>query len=73
MLRCVEFVEQVTTVEEGVAERRLWLAFQAHRLLCSHCRRYLRQMRAVRGVLPRLPEVETTATGGEGPGSSLVR
>ena len=50
MLRCSEFVEQLTTVEEGVAPTRLQLAFHLHRLVCSHCRRYLRQMRAVRAA-----------------------
>ena len=55
MLRCAEFVEQVTTVEECVAGRWLALRFQLHRLACSHCRRYLRQMRAVLGAMARLP------------------
>ena len=51
MLRCVEFVEQVTTIEERAAPPRPWVAFQLHRWICRHCRRYLRQMRAVRGAL----------------------
>jgi hypothetical protein len=58
MLRCVEFVEQVTEMEEGASRplARLW--FQLHRLACRYCRRYLRQMRAVREVMqaPASPE-----------------
>ena len=53
MLPCVEFVERVTDVTDGAASRRLWLAFQLHRLACAYCRRYLRQMRAIRGALRR--------------------
>jgi hypothetical protein len=53
MPHCSEFVEQVTAVEEGAAPRRLWLGFHLHRLACSRCRRYLRQMRALRGALGR--------------------
>jgi hypothetical protein len=53
MLRCAEFVDQVTTVEDGAAPTSLRLAFQLHRLVCSHCRRYLRQMRVVRSALRR--------------------
>ena len=58
MLRCVQFVEQVTAVEERSTGPRVRLEFQVHRVICSHCRRYLRQMRAVRGAL---------ATGGDSP------
>lgn len=64
MLRCAEFVDQVTTVEEGVAPTSLRLTFHLHRLVCSHCRRYLRQMRAVRSALRR-------HEGADDPGDSL--
>ncbi len=60
MLRCSEFVEQLTTVEERVAPTRLRLAFHLHRLVCSHCRRYLRQMRAVQAALRRYALEERT-------------
>ena len=53
MLRCAQFVEQVTEVEEGAAGAWTRLAFHLHRLTCRHCRRYLRQLRAVRAVLFR--------------------
>ena len=51
MLRCVQFVELVTPVEERAVGPRLRLELQVHRVVCRHCRRYLRQMRAVSGAL----------------------
>ena len=51
MLRCVQFVEQLSEVEEGTASLTTRLSFRLHRLTCRHCRRYLRQMRAVRAVM----------------------
>jgi len=54
MLHCVDFVEQVTALEEGRATGLTWLRFHLHRLACAHCRRYLRQMRAVRVALGML-------------------
>lgn len=54
MLRCSEFVEHVTAVEEGAASASLRFWFQVHRLECVRCRRYLRQMRAVRGAMSHL-------------------
>ena len=53
MLRCSEFVENVTEVEEGAASLRLRFWFQLHRMECVNCRRFLRQMRAVRGAMRR--------------------
>ena len=51
MLRCVEFVEQVTEVDEAVSRPVVRLWFELHRIACRHCRRYLRQMRAVRAAM----------------------
>ena len=53
MLHCAQFVERVTEVEEGGAGVRLRLSFQLHRVVCRYCRRFVRQMRAVRGAMLR--------------------
>ena len=59
MLRCMQFVELVTALEERAVGPRLRLQFQVHRVVCRHCRRYLRQMHAVSGAL--------AAAAGDGP------
>jgi len=53
MLRCSEFVEAVTEVEEGAASLPLRFRFRLHRIECANCRRFLRQLRAVRGAMGR--------------------
>ena len=62
MLRCVRFVELVTPVEARAVGPRLRLQFQVHRVVCRHCRRYLRQMHAVSGALEAAAD-----DGAEGP------
>lgn len=63
MITCEEFAEHVTAYLEGtlpISERTsMWL----HRLVCGHCRRYLRQMKLVVDLMGDVPE----ATPADGP------
>lgn len=61
MLNCRELVQE-TTAEPDLAsrERRLRWSVRLHLMMCRHCRRYVRQMRALLGLLAQKPP-ETTA------------
>jgi anti-sigma factor RsiW len=58
MLTCRQITELVTAYAEGqlrLADRiRFWL----HLGMCSHCRTYVRQLRATARALGKLPEPE---------------
>lgn len=55
MLSCQEVTALVTDYVEGHLSRWDRLRFQLHLGTCRHCRRYLRQLRATRAALSRLP------------------
>lgn len=51
MFSCKDVTEHASDHLEGVLPWRAALQLRAHLLICVHCRRLLRQMRAVSGVL----------------------
>ncbi|MDX1803654.1 MAG: zf-HC2 domain-containing protein [Alcanivorax sp.] len=54
MLKCKHAVEKADALVDGTPLGRTErLALYFHLLICHHCRRYLRQLRALLGVLPR--------------------
>lgn len=54
MLKCREFVQETTaTASLEALERPRW-PVRLHWLICRHCRRYLRQLKAMLGILPHL-------------------
>ena len=58
MLTCRELTELVTDYLEGQLPLRQRLAFHMHIGMCSHCRRYLKQMRLTVDAMGKLPAVE---------------
>ena len=64
MLKCRDLVNQADLLIDG-AELRPGrrLALRAHLLICRHCRRYLRQLRALVGSLraPTTPLPDASA------------
>lgn len=52
MLKCHEVVESVDQFLDGAITRRQRLAIKIHLLMCHHCRRYMRQLRALLRAIP---------------------
>lgn len=55
MLSCKEITELATEYMEGSLPWRQRLGVRMHLWMCTHCRRYMDQMRKVVEVLKRLP------------------
>lgn len=55
MLSCRKLVEETTAVLslEELQRRQRW-SIRLHLLMCRHCRRYVRQLKALLGLLPHL-------------------
>ena len=57
MLKCKHAVEKADALVDGTPlTRRERFALRLHLLMCHHCRRYVRQLRALLGFLPRQAE-----------------
>lgn len=56
MLTCQEVTKLVTEYIDGELPVMARLRFLMHLSMCRHCRRYLRQMRAVVAAMGRLPD-----------------
>lgn len=55
MLTCKELTELVTEYTEGTMPLVKRVQLHIHLAMCSHCRRYLRQLKATRAALGSLP------------------
>ena len=54
MLKCQHLVEKADALVDGSPiSRRERFALRLHLIMCRHCRRYVRQLRALLGFLPR--------------------
>lgn len=62
MLTCREVVDQADQLIAGELNRRQQLAMKVHLLMCRHCRRYVRQLRA---LLRAIPFMHSTASDSE--------
>jgi anti-sigma factor ChrR (cupin superfamily) len=57
MLKCKHVTEKADALVDGSElSRRERFALRLHLMMCRHCRRYVRQMRALLGFLPREAE-----------------
>ncbi|MCG8391571.1 MAG: zf-HC2 domain-containing protein [Pseudomonadales bacterium] len=57
MLKCRDVVDKADALVDGSPlTRRERFALRLHLLICHHCRRYVRQLRALLGFLPRQPD-----------------
>lgn len=56
MLTCKQITELVTDYLEGRMRLMDRIRFHVHLGMCTHCRVYLRQMKATVGALGRMPE-----------------
>lgn len=57
MLKCEHVTEKADALVDGSElSRRERFALRLHLMMCRHCRRYVRQMRALLGLLPRQEE-----------------
>jgi anti-sigma factor ChrR (cupin superfamily) len=61
MLRCKEAVAQADGLLDGSLNRRQRFAMKLHLLICSHCRRYVRQFRALLKAVPFMHRPATDA------------
>ncbi|TCO77885.1 zf-HC2 domain-containing protein [Chromatocurvus halotolerans] len=52
MLTCREVVNSADHLIERELSRRQQLAMKVHLLMCRHCRRYVRQLRALLQAIP---------------------
>lgn len=52
MLKCRDIVNTADQLLDGDMNRRQLLATKMHLLLCRHCRRYVRQLRALLRAIP---------------------
>lgn len=52
MLSCREVVDSADQLLDGALNRRQRLAMKMHLLMCHHCRRYVRQLRALLQAAP---------------------
>lgn len=52
MLKCPDVVNTADQLLDGDMNRRQLLAIKMHLLMCSHCRRYVRQLRALLRAIP---------------------
>lgn len=55
MMSCAQITEQVTAYLDRSMPLRQRMAFQMHMWMCTHCRRYLRQVRTTVALTGRLP------------------
>lgn len=58
MLTCKQITELVTDYAEGQLRLTDQVRFWLHLGMCSHCRSYVRQLRATARALGKLPEPE---------------
>ena len=57
MLKCKHVVVKADALVDGAPlTRRERFALRLHLLMCHHCRRYVRQLRALLNTLPRNPD-----------------
>lgn len=56
MLSCKELVAHSSDYLDGQLRLRERISVRAHLALCSHCRRFIRQMKLSQAVLRKLPE-----------------
>ena len=56
MLTCKELVAHSSDYLDEQLNTRTRLAVRTHLMLCSHCRRFIKQMRLTQGVLRTLDE-----------------
>jgi predicted anti-sigma-YlaC factor YlaD len=52
VLTCREIIDNADQLLDGTTSRRQRLAVKAHLLMCRHCRRYVRQLRALLRAVP---------------------
>lgn len=52
MLKCREVVDDADQLINGDLNRRQRFAIGMHLLMCHHCRRYVRQLRALLQAIP---------------------
>ncbi|WP_339642427.1 zf-HC2 domain-containing protein [uncultured Porticoccus sp.] len=52
MLKCRDVVNTADQLLDGDMNHRQLLAIKMHLLMCSHCRRYVRQLRALLRAIP---------------------
>ncbi len=57
MLTCKELVAHSSDYLDGQLRLRERLDVRAHLALCTHCRRFIRQLKLSQAVLRELPEV----------------
>lgn len=55
MMSCSEITEQVTAYLDRRMPLSQRMAFRMHIMMCRHCRRYLRQMRATVALTGKMP------------------
>lgn len=60
MLSCREVTERASDYLDRALPLWQRLAVRLHLFMCQHCRRYLRQLRAVVTALGRMPELEVS-------------
>ena len=57
MLKCKHVVVKADALVDGAPlTKRERFALRLHLLMCHHCRRYVRQLRAMLSTLPREPD-----------------
>jgi anti-sigma factor RsiW len=56
MLSCKELVAHSSDYLDGQLRLRERISVRSHLALCSHCRRFIRQLRLSQAVLRKLPE-----------------
>ena len=56
MLSCKELVAHSSDYLDGQLRLRERISVRAHLALCSHCRRFIRQLKLSQAVLRKLPE-----------------
>ena len=52
MLKCRDVVNTADQLLDGDMNHRQLLAIKMHLLMCSHCRRYVRQLRTLLRAIP---------------------
>ncbi len=52
MLKCREVVDTADQLLDGNISRRQRFAIKMHLVMCRHCRRYVRQLRALLSAIP---------------------
>ncbi len=54
MMTCNQVIRKVDDILDGEEGWWVRLKFRMHLAMCSHCRRYVRQQRALREVVPEV-------------------